>query len=70
MFSAVLPPSTFKDPHDSIGSTWLIQTPLPVLKSADLQPEFPYAMEGNIFTGGRDCDMDLFGGLLFCHHMR
>lgn len=42
------PPSTFKDRHNYIGSTWLIQNHLPIFKSADLQPEFPSAMEGNI----------------------
>ena len=55
-----LPLASIFKVRDDIGSNWMIQMNLPVIRSANeqpyfyLQPKLPFSLSGNIFTGSRD----------------
>ena len=56
---------TYEDPHDSIGSTWIIQDNLPISKSLmEIHLQSPLC-RGYIFTGFRNYTRILWGKPLF-----
>lgn len=61
----ILLPSSFKDYSDYFGTTQIMQNNLFISRSLNMICKVLFAKQGNLFTGFRNYNIDIFGGPLF-----